>query len=486
MRGGAVVPALGLREVAPRDRDGAEPGLGARVVREQRERVAVLLGGRAGVTRFEQQRRELDARPLRVLGRARAGLDGAAHEAGRARDVALQLARVAETRVGDEAGAQVAEAREGGEALLVATELDRGVADHGERRRREAVRERERALAQAQRLAEIVVGERQRAVADRGVEPAGSRLSERSSRVWPSRSTTGRSSRARAAGRRCRDRPAGAALAGCSCSRLWSSLTCVASPVSDVTGSSVARTALGAACGVVELHHPAGRPAGRPRRRSLRSRARALLVWRSPGCGCHGHRLYLLPELGLLRYGNAFPKRPPLASFDGHAVGAELEQADRPGVREVRAAEREQRVRALDARGDEVVDRQADQRGDLDVGDVVTEAPAVRIAVELGRGAARVREGREAARACEDAQQTAPVDLVGRRCRHSGVEPQLVDGLARVTLAERQVERRRGVVRVLEPPQQDRREIGATCLLRQAGRPGRAGSASRARRSGAD
>ena len=63
-------------EVAARDRDGAQTGLGAGVVREQRERVAELLGGRLDVARLEQQRRELDARPLRVLGRSRAGVDG--------------------------------------------------------------------------------------------------------------------------------------------------------------------------------------------------------------------------------------------------------------------------------------------------------------------------------------------------------------------------------------------------------------------------
>ena len=95
---------LGQRQVAARDGDGAEAGLGARVVREQRERVAELLGGRVGVARLEQQRRQLHARPLRVLGRARAGVDGTAHEPRGAGDVALQLARVAEARVGDEAG----------------------------------------------------------------------------------------------------------------------------------------------------------------------------------------------------------------------------------------------------------------------------------------------------------------------------------------------------------------------------------------------
>ena len=173
VRGRALVPALGLREVAARDGDGAEAGLGARVVREQRERVAELLGGRVGVARLEQERGQLHARPLRVLGRARARVDGAAHEPRRARDVALQLARVAEARIGDEAGAQVAEAREGGEALVVAAELDRGVADHRERRGREAVRERQCPLSEPQRLAEVVVGERQRAGADRGVDAAG-------------------------------------------------------------------------------------------------------------------------------------------------------------------------------------------------------------------------------------------------------------------------------------------------------------------------
>ena len=115
-------------------------------------------------------------------------------------------------------------------------------------------------------------------------------------------------------------------------SRLCSSLTCVASPVSDVTGSSVARTALGAACGAVESPPPR-RPAEtvRPRRRPLRCRARVppvraiVRVRPASSSSC-----YLLPELGLLRYGNALPNRPPLASFDGHAVGAELEQP-RPG-----------------------------------------------------------------------------------------------------------------------------------------------------------
>ena len=139
VRGGALVPLLRQRQIAAGDRDGAEAGLGARVVGKQRERVAVLLGGGVGVARLEQQRRQLHARPLRVLGCARAGVDGAAHEPRRAGDVTLQLARVAEARVGDEAGAQLAQLRECSEALLVAPELHRGVADHGERRRRESV-----------------------------------------------------------------------------------------------------------------------------------------------------------------------------------------------------------------------------------------------------------------------------------------------------------------------------------------------------------
>ena len=97
------------RQIAAGDGDGAEAGLGARVVGEQRECVAILLGGRVGVARLEQQRRQLHARPLRVLGRARAGVDGPPHQADGTGDVALQLARVAEAGIGDEARPQLAE-----------------------------------------------------------------------------------------------------------------------------------------------------------------------------------------------------------------------------------------------------------------------------------------------------------------------------------------------------------------------------------------
>ncbi len=120
-----------------------------------------------------------------------------------------------------------------------------------------------------------------------------------------------------------------------------------------------------------------------------------------------------------------------------------------------------------------MVDRQADQRGDLDVGDVVTEPPAVGIAVELRRTAGRARESREAAGTCEVAHQATPVHLVGRRARDRRVEPQLVHGLARVALAEGQIERCLRVVRVLEAAEQDRGEIRAPGLLSQTRRAGR-------------
>ena len=104
VRGGGVVPALGQREIAAGDGDRAEAGLRAGVVREEREGVAILLRRLGDAARLEQQRRELHARPLRVLGRARARGDRAAHEPDRAGDVARKLAGIAGAGVGDEPG----------------------------------------------------------------------------------------------------------------------------------------------------------------------------------------------------------------------------------------------------------------------------------------------------------------------------------------------------------------------------------------------
>ena len=239
-------------------------------------------------------------------------------------------------------------------------------------------------LPELQRLAKIVVRERERALADRGVEPAGVALEgaiEQRVRLRVVRRIV-RLARPLQIG------DAEIALQPGICRMQSQSALQLAhlSGIARQRGDGIER---GAHCagrgrrgGGRSTTPQAGQQAARDDdRRDARARDRPVL--RSLVCGRSWS--YLLPALGELRNGNAFPNRPPLASLASTPSAPNLSRPDRARVREVRAAEREQRVRALDARGDEVIDRQADQRGDLDIGDVVTEAPAVRIAVELGR-----------------------------------------------------------------------------------------------------
>ena len=120
---------------------------------------------------------------------------------------------------------------------------------------------------------------------------------------------------------------------------------------------------------------------------------------------------------------------------------------------------------------DQAVDREAGDGRDLDVGHVVAEPAAVRVAVELGRAARRDVESvqrraeRAGGRRLEVAEQTT---AVGGPRRGAGrlrlrVEAQLVDGLLVGSgVAERQVDRTGAEV---EAAEQDRREVGAARRL---------------------
>src|SRR4029079_8483965 len=153
-----------------------------------------------------------------------------------------------------------------------------------------------------------------------------------------------------------------------------------------------------------------------------------------------------------------------------HAVRALAEELER-GVGRVHAeAHREQAVRALDRGRDQAGDRQAGERRDLDVGHVVAEAAAVRVAVELRRARRDVervqrRAERAGGRRLEVAEQTTPVGVPrqGAGRLRLGVQTQLVDGLlVGPALAEGQVDRAGPGV---EAAEQDRRDVGAAGLL---------------------
>ena len=121
----------------------------------QRERVAPVV---------EVELAELDVRPGGRLLRAGRGVDGELHRLDRAGGVAAQLAAVRDAGVGREVGPEPVHRVERVEGLVVAAELDEGVADDAvvPRDRR---RERVGLLAERQRLGEPVA---RRARASRG------------------------------------------------------------------------------------------------------------------------------------------------------------------------------------------------------------------------------------------------------------------------------------------------------------------------------
>ena len=146
------------------------------------------------------------------------------------------------------------------------------------------------------------------------------------------------------------------------------------------------------------------------------------------------------PGRGTCRRTGGRSGRDPVRTLGQGGEVRELRErvGDRRGVG---LAEHAEGVRALDGRRDQVVDRQAEQRRDLDVGHVVAEPAAVGIAVEL-----RARGRRSRRERVQDAAAVLVRDRPGRG--HVRVEPQLVD---RVVVLHGQVERRRPVAGYLNP-----------------------------------
>ena len=118
--------------------------------------------GRTRPSEAQLQLRELDVRPGRRLRLARSRIESETHRGDRSFTIADELARVRDPRVRGEARTERDHALEGGKGIVVAAELDEGVADDAVRTRR-AGQQPLGAAAVLQRRAKLVLDERERA-----------------------------------------------------------------------------------------------------------------------------------------------------------------------------------------------------------------------------------------------------------------------------------------------------------------------------------
>ena len=142
---------------------------GVDVARVRSERCAVLARRRCQPAVRPVELAELHVRPGEGLGLVDGRVHREAHRRDGSGEVAAQLARVRDPRVGGEAGPEARQPVEGRERLAVAAELDERIADDAVAPRGRG-RERNRPTAERERLAEAMPRERERAEAARREE----------------------------------------------------------------------------------------------------------------------------------------------------------------------------------------------------------------------------------------------------------------------------------------------------------------------------